>query len=86
MNAKRNEFSAGEGQDVRALMQAIGARARAAAAVLANASTAAKDRALRAAAAEIRRSRCQNPRRKREGRGAPCARAARRAAVSTAAR
>ena len=56
MNAKRNEFSAGESQDVRVLMQAIGARARASATVLANASTADKDRSLHAAAAEIRRS------------------------------
>jgi glutamate-5-semialdehyde dehydrogenase len=56
MNAKRNELSAGESQDVRALMQAVGARARAAASVLANASTADKDEALRAAAAEIRLS------------------------------
>ena len=54
MNAKRNEFSAGESQDVRALMQDIGARARASASVLANASTATKDTALRAAAREIR--------------------------------
>ncbi len=53
MNAKRNEFSAGESDDVQALMLRIGARARAAAAILANASTGAKDDALRAAAAEI---------------------------------
>src|ERR1051325_11345090 len=56
MNAKRNEFSAGEAADVQSLMLAIGARARAAASVLANASTEAKDQALRAAAAEIRGS------------------------------
>jgi glutamate-5-semialdehyde dehydrogenase len=54
MNAKRNELSAGESQDVRALMKDIGARARAAASVLANASTAAKNEALRASAREIR--------------------------------
>ena len=54
MNAKRNELAAGEAHDVEALMQGIGARARAAAAVLANASSEAKDKALRAAAAELR--------------------------------
>ena len=56
MNAKRNEFSEGEAAGVLTLMLGIGARARAAAAILANASTGAKNRALRAAAAEIRRS------------------------------
>jgi glutamate-5-semialdehyde dehydrogenase len=56
MNAKRNEFSAGEAADVQALMQGIGARARAAAATLANARSEAKDKALRGAAAEIRRA------------------------------
>jgi glutamate-5-semialdehyde dehydrogenase len=56
MNAKRNEFSGGEGQDILVLMRDIGARARAAASILANASTAAKDQALRSAAAEIRRA------------------------------
>ena len=56
MNAKSNELSGGESQDVQALMHAIGQRARAAASVLANASTAGKDQALRAAAAEIRRA------------------------------
>jgi len=55
MNAKRNEFSAGEASDVRVLMQDLGARARVAASVLANASTHAKNKALRAAAAELRR-------------------------------
>jgi glutamate-5-semialdehyde dehydrogenase len=54
MNAKRNELSAGEAADVHALMLNIGVRARAAASVLANASTEAKNEALRAAAAEIR--------------------------------
>ena len=56
MNAKRNEFSAGESQDVQALMRAIGQRARAASSALANASTAEKDQALRGAAAEVRRA------------------------------
>ncbi len=55
MNAKRNEFASGEG-DVETLMQGIGAKARAAAAILANASTDAKNRALVAAAAELRRT------------------------------
>ena len=56
MSAKRNEFSAGEAENVQALMQNIGARAQVAASVLANASTDAKNKALRAAATEIRRS------------------------------
>ena len=54
MNAKRNELAAGEAPDVEALMQGIGARARAAAAELANATTEAKNAALRAAATELR--------------------------------
>ncbi len=58
MNAKRNEFAGGEETaetvDVEALMQGVGARARAAAAVLANATTEAKDKALRAAAEDLR--------------------------------
>ena len=54
MNAKRSEFSAGEATSVEALMQALGVRARAAAARLAIAPTEAKDRALRGAAAELR--------------------------------
>jgi glutamate-5-semialdehyde dehydrogenase len=54
MNAKRNELAAGEAHDVETLMLGIGERARAAAALLANASTEAKDAALRAAAAELR--------------------------------
>jgi glutamate-5-semialdehyde dehydrogenase len=53
MNAKRNEFAPGE-CDLDALMAEIGARARGAAAVLATAPTAAKDAALRAAAAQLR--------------------------------
>ena len=53
MNAKRNE----SGGDVRALMQNIGARARASALVLANTSTKSKNAALLAAAAEIREQR-----------------------------
>ncbi len=54
MNAKRNELSAGEAADVQTLMLGIGARARAAAAILANSATEAKNEALRAAAAELR--------------------------------
>jgi glutamate-5-semialdehyde dehydrogenase len=54
MNAKRNDFPAGEG-GVDGLMREIGARARAAAASLATAPTDAKNRALREAAAELRR-------------------------------
>jgi glutamate-5-semialdehyde dehydrogenase len=54
MNAKRSEFSAGEGTSVEALMQALGVRAREAAAQLATATTETKDRALRGAAAELR--------------------------------
>jgi glutamate-5-semialdehyde dehydrogenase len=54
MNAKRNDFSAGEEMSVDVLMRTIGARARAAAAHLATASAGAKDRALRSAAAELR--------------------------------
>jgi glutamate-5-semialdehyde dehydrogenase len=54
MSAKRNELSAGEGQDVRTLMHAIGVRARSAAAILANASSQAKNKALTSAASEIR--------------------------------
>ena len=54
MNAKRNEFSAGEAADILVLMHGIGARARAAATRLANAATKTKDKALHAAAAEIR--------------------------------
>jgi glutamate-5-semialdehyde dehydrogenase len=59
MNAKRNELALGEapevGSQIESLMLAIGARARAAAALLANASTEGKDAALRGAAAELRR-------------------------------
>jgi glutamate-5-semialdehyde dehydrogenase len=55
MNAKRNDFAAGEAGGLDALMHEIGARARAAAAALAIAPTAAKDSALREAAAELRR-------------------------------
>jgi glutamate-5-semialdehyde dehydrogenase len=58
MSAKRNEFAAGEAAidaGVETLMRGIGANARAAAAVLANASTEAKNNALTAAAAELRK-------------------------------
>jgi glutamate-5-semialdehyde dehydrogenase len=55
MNAKRNDAAAGEAASVHTLMLDIGARAREAAAALATAATDAKDRALRAAAAETRR-------------------------------
>ncbi len=54
MNAKRNELAVGEEPDVATLMQGFGERARAAAALLANATSEAKDKALRAAAAELR--------------------------------
>jgi glutamate-5-semialdehyde dehydrogenase len=53
MNAKRNEFSAGEAESVEELMRAIGARARAAAGKLAIASTEAKNAALLAAASAL---------------------------------
>src|SRR5688572_19822758 len=56
MNARRNDFTAGEQPSVESLMAAIGGRARRAATVLAGASTEAKDKALRAAADELRRS------------------------------
>jgi glutamate-5-semialdehyde dehydrogenase len=55
MSAKRNEFASGE-DSVEALMRGIGKAARAAARVLANAPTEAKNAALRAAAAELRQS------------------------------
>ena len=53
MNAKRNEFSTGEAESVEELMWSIGARARAAAGKLANASTEAKNAALLAAASAL---------------------------------
>jgi glutamate-5-semialdehyde dehydrogenase len=59
MSAKRNDFAAGEAArdvDIATLMRDIGANARAAAALLANASTEAKNKALTEAAAELRRS------------------------------
>jgi glutamate-5-semialdehyde dehydrogenase len=56
MNAKRSEFESGEAGSVGDIMQAIGARARAAADVLANASTQAKNAALLAAAGQLRAS------------------------------
>ncbi len=55
MNAKRNEFAAGETGDIDALMLKMGKAARQAAATLANAPTEAKNKALLAAAAELRR-------------------------------
>ena len=55
MNAKRSDAAAGETGDV-ARCAPMGVDARAAASVLANAPTAAKDRALRAAAAALRAS------------------------------
>jgi glutamate-5-semialdehyde dehydrogenase len=59
MNARRNHFTPGEAPvaaaDVATLMPRLGARARQAAAALGIATTAAKDAALRAAAAELRR-------------------------------
>jgi glutamate-5-semialdehyde dehydrogenase len=54
MNAKRNDFSAGEVGGIETLMRRMGEQARAAAARLANARTDAKDAALRAAAAALR--------------------------------
>ncbi len=57
MNARRSEYPAGEASDVETLMREIGAAAKQAAAHLANASTEAKNAALRAAAGELRRSR-----------------------------
>jgi glutamate-5-semialdehyde dehydrogenase len=55
MSAKCKYFAAGEGEDnVQALMLDIGARARAAAAILANASTDSKNAALLEAAAKLR--------------------------------
>ena len=56
MNAKRSEAATGEAGSVADIMQAIGARARKAADVLANASTKAKDAALQAAAGHLRAS------------------------------
>ena len=54
MNARRSEAAMGEAEDVAGLMHAMGAEARAAATVLANASTDAKNNALHAAAAALR--------------------------------
>jgi glutamate-5-semialdehyde dehydrogenase len=54
MNAKRSDAGAGEAGDLDARMRAMGADARAAASVLANASTEAKNRALLTAAAALR--------------------------------
>jgi glutamate-5-semialdehyde dehydrogenase len=54
MNARRSDFSTGEAAGMDTLMAAIGVQARAAAARLATAPTAAKDHALRSAAAELR--------------------------------
>ncbi len=54
MNARRSDASVGEAGGVDALMRSMGADARAAASVLANAPTEAKNRALRAAAAALR--------------------------------
>jgi len=56
MNAKRSEAATGEAGSVGEIMQAIGARARAAADVLANATSEAKNAALLAAAAHLRAS------------------------------
>ncbi|HSG94656.1 MAG TPA: glutamate-5-semialdehyde dehydrogenase, partial [Afifellaceae bacterium] len=56
MNAKRSEAATGEAGSVGEIMQAIGARARAAADVLANATTQAKNTALQAAAGHLRAS------------------------------
>jgi len=56
MNARRSEYPAGEASDVETLMRGIGAAAKDAAAHLADASTEAKNAALSAAAAELRRS------------------------------
>jgi glutamate-5-semialdehyde dehydrogenase len=55
MNAKRNEYSAGEVGAVASLMHDIGVQARAAAIELAKADTGAKDAVLRSAAGELRR-------------------------------
>jgi glutamate-5-semialdehyde dehydrogenase len=58
MSALRHDYAAGEAvrdADVETLMHGIGKNARAAAAILANTSTAAKDKALTEGAAELRR-------------------------------
>ena len=76
MSALRKDFAAGEVaaahevetvENVEALMRGIGANARAAAALLANASTEAKNKALTEAAAEIAPARGGDPRRQRGG-------------------